>query len=424
MFLKKISLRNLRSLKDIELSFTSQDSNQVRKWTLLLGENGSGKSTLLKGIGLLLAGSEALSEIMGKPDQWIRVGAKAADLEAVVVTNEGNERSIHLRLDRKNDIADVVRNNHAGLSQLDQALKHTPRNYLTVGYGVSRRLSLSSSSTRATVSSFNSRRSASLASLFNSDATMNSLETWAMDLHYRRGKTGLGVVQKALDKLLPDISFRGIDRRNRKLMFNTPDGPISLAFLSDGYQNVAAWCGDLLFRITETFNDYKNPLSARGVLLLDEIDLHLHPVWQRQLRSYLTDKLPNFQIVATTHSALTAQQASKHELFVVKRNSRKIPTLIPYDGDPQKLMIHQLLLSEAFGLPTLDSPQIQEKKNAYKTLESKPKLTRSEKQKLNELKVDLADMPEWSRESTRDRQSISVMKEIHSVLVARRKDSK
>ena len=67
---------------------------------------------------------------------------------------------------------------------------------------------------------------------------------------------------------------------------------------------VAAWIGDLLYRITETFEDYRAPLEARGLLLVDEIGLHLHPSWQRQLLDYISRKLPNFQRVVTTHSPM------------------------------------------------------------------------------------------------------------------------
>ena len=54
-------------------------------------------------------------------------------------------------------------------------------------------------------------------------------------------------------------------------MFDTADGPVSLDDLSDGYQNVAAWVGDLLYRTTGAFDDFSNPLATRGLLLLDEI---------------------------------------------------------------------------------------------------------------------------------------------------------
>lgn len=175
---------------------------------------------------------------------------------------------------------------------------------------------------------FRHPRARSVATLFSADAALNPLETWAMDLHYRRKAAGLRIVREALRDFLTEVTFKRIDARRRELVFRTPDGDMRLGVLSDGYQNAVAWCGDLLYRVTEAFDDYRSPLQARGLLLIDEVDLHLHPLWQRRLRSYLTDKLPNFQMVVTTHSALTAQQARSGELMVLKRGAGGAPAAV------------------------------------------------------------------------------------------------
>ena len=199
---------------------------------------------------------------------------------------------------------------------------------------------------------------------------LNPLETWAIDLHYRRQDEGLAIIHEAMRKLLPGMTFKGIDRERRDLMFETVDGVVPLTYLSDGYQNMAAWCGDLLFRVTDTFDDYKDPLAARGVLLVDEIDLHLHPVWQRQLRNFLSDMFPNFQFILTTHSPLTAQQAGAGELFLVKRPTPSdAPLLEPVGIEPRTMLVHQLLMSPVFGIGTPDSVAVETMKNDYETVE-------------------------------------------------------
>ncbi|SPF35344.1 conserved hypothetical protein [Candidatus Sulfopaludibacter sp. SbA4] len=171
--------------------------------------------------------------------------------------------------------------------------------------------------------------------MFSPDATLQSLQNWAMDIHYRRSGAGLRMVRETLDGLLPGIAFSRIDRKQKKVLFSTPDGIVRLDQLSDGYQNVAAWCGDLVYRVTELNPDYKNPLQARGLILIDEIDLHLHPIWQRQLREYINQKFPNLQILATTHSPLTAQQCGEGELFSLQRRDEGSPVLIPFRATPR-----------------------------------------------------------------------------------------
>ena len=175
---------------------------------------------------------------------------------------------------------------------LDRAIARVSRNYLVIAYGASRRLSSAKLSTQPVTSRFRHPRANNVATLFSPDAMLNPLETWAIDLHYRKQDEGLADHPRSDAQAAARHDVQGHRSENRDLLFDTVDGEVPLAYLSDGYQNMAAWCGDLLFRVTATFEDYKDPLSARGVLIVDEIDLHLHPVWQRQLRNFLGECFP------------------------------------------------------------------------------------------------------------------------------------
>lgn len=160
-------------------------------------------------------------------------------------------------------------------------------------------------------------------------------------------------------------------------MFSTPDGEMALNLLSDGYQNVLAWIGDLMFRINENFKNFNEPLKARGLLLIDEIDLHLHPRWQRQLHAFLLNKLPNFQIIATTHSPLTAQQADENELYALRRERRKVE-LVPFRGAPNKMLLHQILMSPVFGLETDESLKVEEAKTKIREISLKGRKSKAD----------------------------------------------
>jgi hypothetical protein len=368
-----------------------------------------------------MAGSEAMPELLLDCDSWIRIGKPRAVLKATIATAQGQERHVRLELRRGDKFKDVLSRNNQSLDELDDALAHSNRNYLTVGYGVSRRLSKDGVLPSA-LTTFNNPRAKSVGTLFSPDAALNSLETWAIDLHYRLSDTGLKTVKAALENMLPHVTFKRIDKERRQLIFSTVDGDVPLSQLSDGYQNVAAWCGDLLFRITETFRDNKNPLNARGLLLIDEIDLHLHPVWKRSLVDYLSTKFPQLQILATTHSALTVHQAREGELFVLRREKPDGPaTLSRYGGNPSNLMVHQLLLSPIFGLSSLDSKPVEEKKNEYRKLEKKKgKKSAGEDLRMKNLRAELQDVPEWSIESPYDKQRRELLASIDKQLRSRK----
>jgi predicted ATP-binding protein involved in virulence len=416
MFLKRIALHNVRSIESLELSFETGEE-LPRKWTLLLGENGSGKSSVLRSLALVAAGSEALPELLVQPDAWIRLGADECSIEADLVTLEGEERSVALHWRRGENIRDLFQRNKETLDRLDAALRHANRNYFVVGYGASRRLAgnRSPSGFREVYSHPRAQR---VATLFSPDAVLNPLDTWAMDLDYRRNEEGVSIVRNALADLLPGVSLSRIDRENRTLLFDTTDGELPLDQLSDGYQNMAAWCGDLLYRITETYGDYKDPLSARGVLVVDEIDLHLHPVWQRVLKKFLDEKLPRFQIIGTTHSPLTAQQAGEDELYFLRRENGSGPArLEAYAGAPNKLLTHQLLLSPAFGLESMNSKAVEDLKDEYRALKERgDKLAGPPKQRLEELREELSDIPDWTRETDQDRRQSRLLEKIQAAL--------
>jgi predicted ATP-binding protein involved in virulence len=396
MFLRRLKLLNIRSIRELDLSFAG--AGGPRGWTYLLGENGTGKSSVLRALALVMVGADAISELVGEPDDWIRLGERHAMIEVTFATSGDEERHAALRFQRGQSQFDFIDANRETLRQIDAAVAKASRNYFIVGYGVSRRTASERLSSGG-ASPFRSLRAQATGTLFSGDAPLVSLERWAMDLDYRKGQTGLRVVETAFHTLLPDVDFSRIDRERRQILFSTQDGELPLSALSDGYQAMAAWCGDLLFRITESFNDHKDPLKARGVLLIDEIDLHLHPIWQRRLVEFLRLTLPNLQVVLTTHSPLTVHSADEGQLFVMRRDEQGGTVMEAYAGAPNKLMLHQLLQSPIFGLETLDSPQVAAAREELRSLQGVGANTITDgaqtKRRISALTQKLSDVPNW-----------------------------
>lgn len=387
MYLASLEVSDLRAIQHVRLDFRLSASEPMRRWTVLLGENGCGKSTILKAIGLVLAGSEALPDLLGEPDQWIRNGTSSAQVRAVICTADGEERTVELTIKRGDRRDQVIKRNAAGLSELDAALNHADRNYFIAGYGAFRRPPSEYRGKSGGHSFFG--RASHLQTLFSPMSDLISLDAWATDLDYVSEGSDRNVIAEALGKLLPGMSFNTIDKRSRQVVMNTQDGVVPLSQLSEGYQAMAAWAGDLLFRMTQVFEDRKKPLTARGVLLIDEMDLHLHPRWKRQLVDFINDAFPNLQIIATTHSPLSVQQCGEGELFVVHRRDGQ-PTLLPFKGDPSKLRLSDLFLSPLIGLETLDSPKVAALRGQAREIELKAGPTSAaDAQQLHTLNIEL-----------------------------------
>ena len=423
MFLKEIELKNFKCHEYLKLGFTCNDKkNPIRKTTFMLGENGTGKSALLKAIALITSGSNGLGDILGTPDDWIRNKKNFCEIAAVITTQKGQERNIKLKIQRKHTLREIIVDNRESLEQIDEAIKNADRNYFVVGYGASRRLNKGNDIFFKSGPQLSSPRSTTIQTLFNPDASLVSLANWAMELDYSRGEAGMETVKNALNQfLVGDVEFKTIDRKKKTLLFTTPDGDVPLEQLSDGYQNVTAWIGDLMYHVTTAFKDYKDPLKVRGLLLIDEIDLHLHPRWQRLLHHFLREKLPNFQIIATTHSPLTAQQAEEGELYALKRENKKI-VLVPFEGSPSKMLLHQLVMSPAFGLPSDESLEVQKAKEHIRAIRLNTNLTKAQKAIAKESTQKLVDLPVNIRtNSLLSESELSLLKSINSQLKAKRK---
>jgi len=396
MFLQRIALHNVRSVETLALDLTGSDG-AGRRWTLLLGENGCGKSSVLRAVALLLAGSEALPDLLGEPDDWISNGAEQCTIGGRLVTAKGEARDIALVIHRGEGLRELFARNRVSLAALDAAIAHADRQYFTLAYGASRRLPGGGSQAAFRDPRVRSARAQGMASMFSTTAPLISLEQWAMDLDWRGGETALAAMRRALGLLLPGMAFLRIDRETRQMMFDTVDGEVPLAGLSEGYQSMAAWCGDLLHRITDAFPDRHDPLATRGVLLVDELDLHLHPVWRRRLVEFLSAALPNFQFIATTHSALTAQQSGEGEVFVLRRQGDKgRPVLQAFVGEPRKMMLHQLLMSPMFGLASMDSVETEQARDEVREmLGRKSALGPAERKRLRAQQRLLDATPRW-----------------------------
>ena len=412
MFLKSLFVKNFRNISIAEINFEHLDSSDIRQWTFFLGENGTGKSNLLKAIALITAGSDAIGELLGNVDDWIRFGEELCVIKAVLVTAKGEERNLELNIRRGSTPSRIIKESQDGLKEIDDALEHTDRNYFVVGYGANRKLSGSQSN--FPTSSFSQDRSNSIATMFSRNAALYSLDEWAVSLDYETEGKGLSVIKKTLNNFLPNVTFDHIDRSRRAIIFKTSYGLIPLDLLSDGYQNMAGLIGDILYRLNDVFADRKDPLKAGGLLLIDELELHLHPVWQRKLIEFLGKILPNFQFVCTTHSPLTVQQTDVGELYLLKRKNEKIQ-ITQFEDAPKYLPINELIVSPIFGLETDESLELTAKKKKLDSLEGKKKLTKKDAGELKTLKEELMGRP-MSFKNDLTAQQLELLKQLKSEL--------
>jgi predicted ATP-binding protein involved in virulence len=115
----------------------------------------------------------------------------------------------------------------------------------------------------------------------------------------------LTAVRTAISEFMPGFSNLRVRRKPRLYMSVDKNGEtLNVAQLSQGEKSLMALIGDIARRLAMMNPSLQNPLNGNGIVLIDEVDLHLHPKWQRSLISRLTSTFPNCQFVLTTHSPL------------------------------------------------------------------------------------------------------------------------
>lgn len=408
MWVEEITLENIKCFERQTIKLGSK-TNGAYPWVTLLGENGTGKSTFLQAIALLLAGPEGAKQLLTRPDGWLNDESKQGKITIRLHQNDndpgsysgnqkvrkvfqytfnitGNERiTINNKVFTEPTISEDT-NSRAALSWLRQnALLPKGNGWFAAGYGAFRRLTRAN---RIIVPSLQPPlRYTNFFTQFREDEALEAFETWLVFLDYKitksKDKTAtkqmeLGI--KAINKLLPKAEFHSIDK-NGKIWFKVNGAKVATVSLPDGFRSILALAGDLVWRLIEAFPNSKNALEEYGVVLIDELDIHLHPTWQRTISGLLREIFPNIQFIMATHSPLVALGAGV-DAVTYRLYSKSDKINIDQLKNVHSYNVDKILQSEAFGLVSTYSPETQEKIDKYYRLKKKKKLTLSEEKQL------------------------------------------
>jgi len=128
----------------------------------------------------------------------------------------------------------------------------------------------------------------------------------------------LTAVRNAITAFMPGFSKLQVQRKPKLQMTVEKHGKIlDVAQLSQGEKSLMALVGDIARRLAMMNPDLENPLHGNGIILIDEIDLHLHPQWQRGIIQRLRNTFPNCQFLLATHSALVISDAKDIQCYVL-----------------------------------------------------------------------------------------------------------
>ncbi len=414
MWVERLLIENIRSFERQDISF-SRHRNEPYRWVTLLGENGGGKSTLLQALGVLLAGPEGAQTLLPRPVGWVRDESAPGQLQVRI--REGDRdpgrlggkkapRSFNYGLKvtgrerlvlRKQVYTEptLVEEPSRALSWLrDIAFSSQGSGWFAAGYGAFRRLTRSS---QLIVPSLESQaRYTNFITQFNEDEPLATFERWVVYLDYviakhpqaaRQPRRQLELGIAAINRMLPEgTRFDSVSGQGR-ILFDVQGRKVSTLAMSDGYRSVLALAGDLVWRLIQAFPGSANPLHEQGVALIDELDIHLHPRWQRYIAGWLREQFPKLQFFVATHSPFVAAGAGEDAL-TLRLTLRNGATQVEEVETPAAFSVDRILQSEAFGQLSPYSPDTAERIERYDTLARKRrKRSPNEERELTELRA-------------------------------------
>lgn len=128
----------------------------------------------------------------------------------------------------------------------------------------------------------------------------------------------LEAVRHAISSLMPGFTQLRVRRRPRlELLVNKGETIVRVDQLSDGEKGVLALAGDLARRLAMANPGRLDPLEGSGVVLIDELELHLHPAWQRSVVRNLQSTFPNLQFIVTSHSPQVLSEVEGAQVFLL-----------------------------------------------------------------------------------------------------------
>ncbi len=202
--------------------------------------------------------------------------------------------------------------------------------------------------------------------LFDVEQILQDLEYAVLKFKTKKDEDYFETVKKMIVRVLHLDSTKDIhinpkrqikDSKNPDgVRFDMFSGEVSLTGLSLGYQTTLAWTFDLAWRLYQNYPESDNALAEPAIVLIDEIDLHLHPEWQRQIMDDLSSVFTETQFIATAHSPLMVQAKPNANFAVIK----KCETEVVIENEPELVKgwrVDQILNSEYFGVKISRPPE-------------------------------------------------------------------
>jgi predicted ATPase len=415
MYIHYAQLENIKSTKELKWEVAL---GKEAGWHVLIGDNGSGKSTFLRAIALALVSVSDASALRQNWNDWLKKGESKGQVHLAILPDNkldkfaGKGRSpavvaYGIAFFRQNGVTILEKLSIGGKDDPDKHIGSGKQGWFSVAYGPFRRFAGGDKNYEKIF--YSNPRLAAHLSVFGEDVALTECLEWLRELsHKKLEKKEEG---KLLDKIIEFVNQDGFLPYSARLHQVSSDGvefvdgngsKLLVEELSDGYRSVLSMTFEMIRQLSRAYDlkhifDSKNPkrINAPGIVLIDEVDAHLHPTWQRKVGVWFREHFPNIQFIVTTHSPLVCQAAEHGTVFQLpKPGSKEKGRMI--EGEELNRLLYGNVLdaygTELFGENVTRSEESKKRMQRLAELNSKElqgKLTAAEKKEQKELRATL-----------------------------------
>jgi len=333
MYLTKLEIAGIRSHE----SFVFQvPEDKPWGWHVILGDNGAGKSSFVKALALALAGPAEARALRQDWSTWLRAGCERANVTAHLIwdpevdsiTGQGRppvkklicEIEIESNDEALSTGAILVEGKHKSKG-LERALWGRSSGWFSASFGPFRRFTGGNRDYERMF--YTNPRLAPHLTAFGEDIALTECLEWLKSLHIKQLESKddsqfLDCIIAFINngQLLPHGS-RISHISSDEIIFVDGNGhEVSVDFLSDGYRSILSLTFELIRQLTISYGqdavarDIRNgTISLPGIVVIDEVDAHLHPSWQKRIAPWFLKVFPRLQFIVTTHSPIICQAA-------------------------------------------------------------------------------------------------------------------
>jgi predicted ATP-binding protein involved in virulence len=338
MRVKRLQMQSFRGIGDLTLNFDETEP------TVFIGINGVGKSSILDCLAILLsrfssaiqhstASGRLFTEEDIKNDKNETHNEIITDFESQSFTwsltkvKKGRMKDTSTHLSEINKIAENIK--HKSSSSLSEEYNlpviiyySTNRAVLDIPLKIRKQHSFEQIDTYENALSGTGSEFRIFFEWFRKQEDLENELRLENNPDYRDKQ--LEAVRQAISSLIPNFTKLRVRRSPLRMTLQKDGEELIVNQLSDGEKCLLAMVGDLARRLAIANPGLKNPLYGFGVVLIDEIELHLHPKWQREIIPALTRTFPNCQFIVTTHSPQVIGEIKPQGIYILDKTDTGI----------------------------------------------------------------------------------------------------